>query len=262
MRAIALSTLVLAAAVSTQTGTFALLGGTPKIVSKFWATHGRGAAFTFHVQQFETSGTPIKAYETDMQHLMHMVIVRDDFATFDHLHPAFDAGTGTFEQAFTKAPNHRYYVYADTTPKGVGQQVFRFTLESDGPYAMYKLSAAASGPNSKAGPYTVTLAKTTFAASTPQEVDLTIESGDDPATDLVPYLGAPAHVVMIDMSTLEYVHIHPMLRGQTTMTMGKAGPFMKLMLPSLPAGTYKTWVQIAGGKDAKVYTAPFSLVVK
>jgi hypothetical protein len=270
---VALATLA-SAGPAEQTGTFALLGGTPKIVSKFWAVHGAGSSYTLNVQQFTTSGTPIKAYDIDMQHYMHMIVIRDDFATFAHEHPAYNTGTGGFETSFTKEPNHRYYVYADTDPTGIGQQVFRFTMASDGPYAMYKLSAAASGPNSKAGPYTVTLAKTTFAANTPQNVDLTVEKGDDPADDLVPYLGAAAHVVMIDMSTLAYIHVHPMLRGQSMKmsssanTMkemigtNKAGPFMKMMLPALPPGTYKTWVQIAGGKDLKVYTAPFTIVAK
>lgn len=275
MKSLALAALVLASAgPAQQTGTFALLGGTPQIVSKFWTAHGTGTTYTINVRQFTNDGAPIKAYEIDMQHYMHVVVVRDDFATFAHKHPSYDTVTGTFETPFTKERNHRYYVYADSMPKGAGQQVFRFLMESDGPYAMYKLSADASGPNSKAGPYTVSLAKTTIAANTPQTLNLTVESGDDPATDLVPYLGAAAHVVMIDMSTLEYIHVHPLLRGQTmkmsgsanTMTgmngSNKAGAFMKLELPALPAGTYKTWVQIAGGKHDTVYTAPFTLVAR
>lgn len=273
---VALATLA-SAGPAEQTGTFALLGGTPQIVSKFWATHGTGLTYRLNVQQFTKAGAPIKAYDVDMQHFMHLVVVRDDFATFAHKHPAYDTTTGAFEEDFTKERNHRYYVFADTAPKGVGQQVFRFLMESDGPYAMYKLSAAASANSAQAGPYTVTLATTTVAANVPHDVDLTVEKGDDPATDLVPYLGAAGHVVMIDMSTLEYIHVHPTLRGQATpqnasmssmhsmqgMTgSGKAGPFMKLELPPLPAGSYKTWVQISGGKDLKVYTAPFTIVAK
>lgn len=273
---VALATLA-SAGPAEQTGTFALLGGTPQIVSKFWATQGTGLTYRLFVRQFTKAGAPIKAYDIDMQHFMHLVVVRDDFATFAHKHPAYNTTTGAFESAFTKVRNHRYYVFADTEPKGAGQQVFRFLMESDGPYAMYKLSAAASAINSKAGPYTVTLATTTVAANVPHDVDLTVEKDDDPATDLVPYLGAAAHVVMIDMSTLEYIHVHPMLRGQATpqnasansmrsmkgMTgSGKAGPFMKMELPPLPAGSYKTWVQISGGKDLKVYTAPFTIVAK
>ncbi len=234
---VAIATLA-AAPAAQQPGTFALLGGKPQITSKFWATHGTGLNYRLNVQQFTMSGAPIKAYDIDMQHYMHLVVVRDDFGTFAHKHPAYDTTTGTFVQDFTKERNHRYYVYADSMPKGVGQQVFRFTMESDGPHAMYKLSAAASANNAKAGPYTVTLATTTVASNVPHDVDLTVEKGDDPADDLAPYLGAPGHVVMIDMSTLAYIHVHPTLRGQATPQNASMNPMnsMKAMTGSNKAG--------------------------
>ncbi|MBV8433685.1 MAG: hypothetical protein JO029_05330, partial [Candidatus Eremiobacteraeota bacterium] len=75
---------LLASAAAQQTGAFALLGGKAAIVSKFWAAHSSGETYALNVQQFTTSGATIKAYDIDMQHLMHMVIVRDDFATFAH----------------------------------------------------------------------------------------------------------------------------------------------------------------------------------
>jgi hypothetical protein len=258
-----------------QTGTFVLLGGTPKIVSKFWTDHAQGLTATLKVRQFQIDGkTPILDYDVDMQHLMHLVVVRDDFATFAHLHPVYDTTTGTFQQPFTKQANHAYYVYADSVPHGIGQQVFRFTLAAAGPVSAAKPSLSASVPNAHAGPYIVILQKTTIAANTPQSMHLTIVSGDDPATDLVPYLGEPAHCVLISTSTLQYIHVHPMLRGSynpkaTSTSMErqmtgpqKAGPFMKLDLPALPAGTYKTWIQIAGGGALHVYTASFTIVAQ
>ena len=104
---------------------------------------GNDLSATLKVQQFAMGSTaPILDYDVEMQRTMHMVVVRDDFATFKHLHPAFNTGTGTFSQAFTKEPNHRYYVYADTTPHGLSQQVFRFTMESDGSVAAANVSLA------------------------------------------------------------------------------------------------------------------------
>ncbi len=260
-----------------QTGVWALLGGTPQIVSKFWADHANGLTATLKVRQFKKNGKSITNYDIDMQKYMHMVVVRDDFATFSHLHPALDAETGTFSATFTKAANHRYYVYADSMPNGIGQQVFRFTMESDGPLAASSPSLAASSPDAKAGPYTVVLAKTTVRANSPQLLYVTVVKGDDPASDLVPYLGAAAHAVFINTSTLQYVHLHPTLKGQKmntgqVMTAGqaidqmesnsKAGPFMQMQLPALPAGTYKLWLQFKGGADQNTYTAPFTLVAQ
>lgn len=253
-----------------QTGTFALLGGTPKIVSKFWAEMGSGLTSTLKVQQFPIgSSTPLLNYDVEMQKTMHLIVIRDDFATFAHLHPAFNTGTGTFSQQFTKAPNHKYYVYADSTPHGFSQQVFRFTIESDGPQAVNKPPFAMSLPIAAAGPYTVVLQKKTLTADTPQTLDLTIDKGAHPAGDIGSYLGAASHCVFINVATLEYVHVHPTVRngnntnakGPMQMNMTGVGPLQRMELPAMPAGTYKLWIQFRGGND-KVYTVPFTIAVQ
>ncbi|MEO6835225.1 MAG: hypothetical protein ABI231_04885, partial [Candidatus Tumulicola sp.] len=252
-----------------QTGVFALLGGSPAIVSEFWAVHGANPrSATLHVRQFQIGAkSPLMNYDVEMQKTIHMVVIRDDFESFAHLHPAFNTTSGTFLEPFTKQPNHRYYVYADTTPHGLGQQVFRFTMDSDGPAVAVKPSLAPSPPTATAGPYTVTLAKTTLAANEPEEVDLTVDKGSGPAHDLGSYLGAPAHCVLINASTLAYVHVHPTVRNDTTqkgaihMNMSGVGPLMKLHVPALPAGVYKVWIQFRGGSYT-VYTVPFTMAAR
>ncbi len=252
-----------------QPGVFALLGGTPKIVSKFWAEHAAGLSLTLTIRQFRLDGkTPILDYDVDMQKLMHLIVVRDDFTTFVHLHPVFDAASGIFWQPFTKEPNHRYYVYADTTPHGIGQQVFRFTLESDGPVATTRLISSASARTAQTGPYTVTLSRTNLPASRPKNLNVTILEGDQPAQNLGPYLGAAAHAVFINTSTLGYVHLHPSLRGPHSMSEADgmatgmsetAGPFMQMRVPALSAGTYKLWIEFSDA-NGKPYTASFTIV--
>ncbi len=252
-----------------QGGVFALLGGTPKIVSEFWADHAAGFSATLKVRQFQLDGKPILDYDVDMEHVMHMVIVRDDFATFAHLHPDFDATSGTFWQPFTKEPNHRYYVYADSTPHGIGQQVFRFTIESDGPVTKPQPALSPSPRSIALGPYTVSLSKSTLPANTPKKLNLTVLENGQPAHDLGTYLGAAAHAVFINTSTLAYVHVHPMVRakhaGANTnmhaMMGGQAGPFMQMTVPALPAGTYKLWIEFRGAND-RLYTAPFTILAQ
>ena len=253
-----------------QSGAFALLGGTPQISSKFWAEHAAGLTWTLQMRQFRLGATtPILDYDVDMQRLMHLIVVRDDFATFDHLHPAFDTTSGTFSQPFTKVAGHRYYVYADTTPHGMGQQVFRFTIESDGTPVDSPAALDVSTPSRTVGPYTVTLARTTLDANTAQSLNLTVFKGNGPAADLGLYLGAAAHAVFINTATLAYVHVHPAVLGAGAVEMSPgmnmnadeaatAGPRMQMQLPPLPAGTYKLWIQFRGANDA-IYTAAFTI---
>lgn len=256
-----------------QSGVFALLGGTPKITSKLSVSDPSSLTGMLRVRQFNADGKPILNYDVDMEHLMHMVIVRDDFATFNHVHPVFDTATGTFSQGIARDPNHRYYVYADTTPHGLPQQVFRFTLDAVGSVTNTRPSLAPSNPTATAGPYSVTLANTALPAGRPDVLDLTVQKNGKPAQDLAPYLGAAAHVVFINTATLAYVHIHPMLRGESNanasmspnmdMAMpaeGKSGPLMQMDVPALPAGTYKIWIQFLG--DGKLYTVPFTLLAR
>jgi hypothetical protein len=251
-----------------QTGKFALLGGTPKVVSKFWARMGSGLTSELNVAQYPIGSTaPILNYSVEMQRTMHMVVIRDDFATFDHLHPAFNTTTGAFIEKFTKEPNHRYYLYADSTPVGLPQQVFRFTMESDGPLANDKPSLAASLPSAIAGPYTVALDETTLPANAPHSLDVTIDKGGHPAEDLGSYLGAASHAVFINTTTLQYVHVHSMAgntpsgKGPIHMNMTGTGPRQHVELPALPAGTYKMWLQFRGAQY-KIYTVSFTLAVQ
>jgi hypothetical protein len=261
-----------------QRGVFALLGGTQKIASRLWVNHASGSSVTLNIRQFAigapapgSDSTPIFDYEIDMQKLMHLVVVRDDFATFAHLHPTFDPKTGTFLQRFTKQPNHRYYIYADTTPRGVGQQVFRFTIESDGPLATLRRPATASAATSFVAPYSVTISGTTLPANQARTLGLTILERGRPAADLSTYLGAAAHAVFINTATLTYVHLHPMVGGSQTMAMGanmemsgnakpQAGPHLQMTVPALPAGIYRLWIEFSGANN-RVYTAPFTVLV-
>lgn len=254
--------------VRVQNGAFALLGGTPKIVSLARSTFSDGDG-TLVIRQFGPQRKILLHYDLDMEKLMHLIVVRDDFAEFMHLHPAFDATTGAFTQAIKKSPYHRYYVYADTTPRGIGQQVFRFTLANDEPLTASSVSTVPSNASVAVAPYTATLGATTLHANQAQLLSFNVSRNGAPANDLRPYLGAAAHAVFINVATLQYVHLHPTVKGAPAMEMSggmpmahaAAGPAMQLNLPPLPAGTYKLWLQF-GGADGRVYTAPFTLLLR
>lgn len=253
-----------------QSGVFALLGGSPKIASKLWTEPRAASSVALKIQQFPLgSQTPVLRYDIEMQKLIHLVIVRDDFATFAHVHPAFNGATGTFSETFTASPNHRYYLYVDTTPRGIGQQVFRFTLVSTGSAATPRPMPSVFLPSVVVGPYRVTLDRTQLAANQTQTLALSVFQGRRLAANLRTYLGAAAHAVFINTTSLAYVHVHPMVLGSRDMdatasmdNMSRAaGPRMQMKLPPLPAGTYKLWVQFRG-QDGEVFTAPFTLQVQ
>ena len=254
-------------------GTYASPEGKPLVSSVTDVKRSDGSVALDIVQRKSDSQQVIALYNVEHTQTMHLVAVNDDFTEFQHVHPMLDAKTGHFTQTLEVDPTRRYYVYADTEPTGLGKQVFRFTLQpsAGATSASRPISSSPSPAKTTASPYTVSLSKTTLHAKTPQEIDVAIDRAGKPATDLRPYLGAAAHVVLLNTSTLVYAHVHPMLAGAThsmkamsEMEMAnekpEAGPRMMMHLDALPAGTYKMWLQFQGGPT--VYTVPLTLVAR
>lgn len=251
------------AAAAPQNGTFALLGGTAQIASKM-TTKVIGGETHVNIKQYATGSTAaLMEYDVEMQRTIHMVVVRDDFATFDHLHPSFNTSTGAFLETIKTEPGHRYYVYADTQPKGLDRQVFRFNVGSSAAPTMGVMhpNFAPSALTLSVAPYTVAISKVTFAAGAEHTLHLTIDENGNPASNLGLYLGAPAHIVLINTSTLQYVHVHAEVKQASGMAMAVAGPEMSVDLPALPAGTYKMWIEFRGAHYG-LYTAPFTLAAQ
>ncbi len=257
-------------------GTFALLGGTQHVTAHATVSHPHPNDFTVDIVQSTSEGSPpIRSYTLDMTKFMHVVAISDDFRQFMHTHPTFDPKTGDFHLTMSLDPAHAYNVYADSEPKGMGEQVFRFTIPSStNPSATTQpLPPSTPSPDTiDAGSYAVTLAKTTLPAQSAQSIALDITKNRSAANDLQPYLGAAGHAVFVDTATLAYVHVHPMVRGadgsmnMRGMDMNQppsgpaAGPHLMLQVPGLPVGTYKLWFQFRAG--GSLYVAPFTLAVR
>ncbi|MDQ2872657.1 MAG: hypothetical protein M3R35_05980 [Candidatus Eremiobacteraeota bacterium] len=251
---LAVACLAASPAVKPERGVFALQDGKPAIRSMLTVRGSASGQNKIDIVQYPIGSTvPITHYTLDQTQLMHLVVVRDDFRSFVHLHPVLhDNGHFTVDVALDA--DHRFYAYADTVPSGDTKQVFRFGLEAGVPPRKLDTTVAASKPTVHAGPYSVRLQSTRIAATQPLRATVTIQRGGRIATDLQPYLGAAAHAVFINTGTLQYVHAHPMYTGA-------AGTgHMMLMIPALKRGTYKLWLQFRG--DSALYAAPFTIVAR
>ena len=255
-----------------QIGQWALRGPQPQIVGKLSATALASGTQLDITQYRRDSRTLITDYTLDRTKLMHLIIVRADFREFIHVHPTLRAGH--FRILVALSGGQRYYAFADSTPAGIGQQVVRFTLMAGEPPPVQATNVAASLPQVAAGPYAVHLTRTLVPVGQPIPLAVTITRQGRLASDLQPYLGAAAHVVVIATSDLSYIHVHPMARGQKMAMNGMSGMSMPDMKPSehvdphldlyLPAltrrGAYKMWLQFRGG--GALYVAPFTIVAR
>ena len=214
------------------------------------------------------SPAPIRQYQVEMTKKLHMIIVSDDFKTFMHVHPSLNSsGHFLITQTFPAAGT--YLVYADTLPNDLNHQVFRFKLDVGHASAPAARNLPNTGMGVQAGPYEVDLSTVRIHAGRMEMVDISVLKDGQPAKDLHPYLGAPAHAVFLNAKDLSYVHVHPMASDMMDMDMSKPMPElpdnasvsgdMMLHIALREAGTYKLWLQFRGAND-KLYIAEFTVL--
>jgi hypothetical protein len=275
-----LTTVVLLAAVSAsnaQRGVWALAGGKPQVRALLRVQSSGEARNRLDIAQYERYATqPIRSYDVDQTKLLHLILVRDDFSSFQHVHPALAKGHFTIDVALDAG--HRYYVFSDSKPSNHPQQVFRYTLQSGEPPHHVDTTVWAHATQTLAGPYHVSVSTVHLRAGRNANVKVNVTKNGRVATDLHPYLGAAAHAVFINTASLSYVHVHPMTAGQFEQmedTSGMHGMSMEhtglapnekvtgrmyLMVPALKPGLYKLWLQFQGG--SQLYVAPFTIAAQ
>jgi hypothetical protein len=215
------------------------------------------------------SSAPIRQYQVEMTKKLHMVIVSEDFKIFLHIHPALSAsGHFLITQTFPAAGT--YFVYADALPNDLNHQVYRFRLDVGHPSEPSSpRDLPSTGMGVEAGPYEVDLSTVRIHAGRMEMIDVSVLKDGQPAKDLHPYLGAPAHAVFLNSKDLSYVHVHPMAGDMMSMDMSKPMPDlpenatvpgdMMLHIALREAGTYKLWLQFRGAND-KLYIAEFTIL--
>ena len=265
-----------APASQTLEGQFALQGQQPQTEAHLKITPTPGKPLTEKLDLWMTlPGKPaaIQSYQVEMTKKLHMILVRDDFKVFLHEHPALRPdGHLVLSQTFPLPGT--YYAYTDGLPNGMNHQVFRFQFDVGQPSPPNR-NLPQTGLGVEAGPYEVDISSVRLRAGQMATLDVAILKNGQPATDLHPYLGVPAHAVFLDAQDLSYVHVHPTAKGEM-MNMGMNGNMAMADPPPMPEngpspsalqlhlalrqpGSYKMWLQFRGGSQLCI--AEFTITV-
>ena len=220
--------------------------------------NGRGMAGLRLVVRDPASRAVVTAFETVHERTFHLFILSRDLESFLHVHPDMRAD-GTFELAQSLPPGE-YVLVADFLPAGgVPQTVSRAVVTPgfDPPSTRGRPTPALT-----AGPSDVVvdgirarLEAPALAAGKDVTLKITFShaASGAPVTDLEPYLGAPAHLLMVNPDVTDAVHGHP--EGEAT-----AGPTVAFDVLIPTTGPFKLWVQIQ--RRGKVLTFPFTVVAR
>jgi hypothetical protein len=199
------------------------------------------------------TGAPVKRYVETHDKLLHLIVVRNDLAVFQHVHPTLDAeGTWTLPLNLARAGDYR--VFADFMPSGGPALTLGANLHVAGRYDPQPLPAAAA--TAQVDGFTVKLNGTPKAGEASM-LTLSVDRDGKPVDDLQPYLGAYGHLVAVRASDLAYLHVHPMGEpGDGTTT---PGPDIVFHTTFPSTGSYRLFLDFQHG--GVVRTAAFTVNV-
>ncbi len=147
---------------------------------------------------------------------MHLLIVSKDLAEFYHVHPEQSAD-GSYRVSHVFPNGGDYKLYADFTPKDAVQVVEQIDVKVAGTERA-KVALQPDASFEKSVESLKVLMKPSAEIKAGQELTLDFQAFDassgKPATDLQNYLGEIAHFVIISEDMKDFVHAHPMAKGE------------------------------------------------
>lgn len=177
---------------------------------------------------------------------LHLFLVRRDLGYFTHVHPQPDGNRFVLNQAI---PPGEYMLIADFLPEGGTLQMVQKAIIVTGEGVAAPLRDESMGLK-------VTLrVDGVLAAGKQAKLTFTVADAKTGAavTDLQPYLGAPAHMLIVRSDLGDAIHAHP--EEQAT-----SGPTVSFH-PMMPAaGDYRMWIQFQ--RAGQVSTTHFDVAVR
>ncbi len=175
---------------------------------------GQPSTLSFTVK--DKQGATVKDLQIVHEKPMHLLVVSKDLAEFYHIHPEQSAD-GSYRVEHTFPNGGEYKLYADFTPKEATQVVEQVDLKVAGTERT-KVSLIADAKFEKTVSGLRVVMKPDGAIKGGQELMLNFAAFDagtnKPATDLQNYLGELAHFVIISEDMKDFVHAHPMSKGE------------------------------------------------
>lgn len=201
----------------------------------------------------DPSGASVKRYVENHDKLLHLIVVRNDLADFQHVHPELDA-TGTWRVPVNLSRAGDYRVFADFTADGGPALTLGANLHVAGQYDPQPLPAVSA--SAAVDGYTVTLDGAPKVDESSM-LTMTVSRDGKPVTDLQPYLGAYGHLVALRASDLAYLHVHPM--GEPGDGVTPAGPDIGFHTAFPSKGDYRLFLDFQ--HQGVVRTAEFTVSV-
>ena len=217
---------------------------------------GQPAALTLRVIDTST-GKTVTDFDVVHEKKMHLFVVRSDLSRFFHVHPDLHPD-GSFTYSFIFPIGGDWRLFADSAPHTFGSRITSAKLTVSGQTeANVPLPAAPTVTQvSTVDDMSLTLDPGPLEAHDTRELEFILrDSKGRPVTDIQPWLGADAHLMLVDSTATLFVHSHPAGRSPAEISAGKLD-FVTHMPQS---GLYKGWLQLQRG--GRIHTFVFLINV-
>lgn len=207
-----------------------------------------GARSAFRFRILDAHGRAVHNFDLDGGVRLHVIVVRRDFAGYQHVHPTLQPD-GSWSVPLTLAAAGTYRAFADFEVAGV-KTVLGSDLFVPGAFAPARLPAAAATVASDG--YAVNLEGADLHAGKETQLHFFVSRNGRPVSAFETYVGHRGHLVALRAGDLAYSHVHPEPAGR---------PGEIVFHTELPtAGAYRLFMQfkLAG----VVHTAAFTVEVK
>ncbi|MBL8206718.1 MAG: YHYH protein [Blastocatellia bacterium] len=235
-------------------------------------TLAAGQPIRLSFQARDADNQPIRHLEYVHERPLHLLIVSDDLAEFEHIHPELVAGD-RYDVTHTFKHGGRYRLYADFTPPGSAQRLETFELSLTGKLrAAIPLQADECWTKERDGLQLTLTTKQPFRAGEDVEFGFAIrdKATGKPPENLTPFLGAWAHFVLIDETKRSFIHAHPIEEStaknvkvhahlHNAQSLGDPPSEIRVLTNFSKPGLYKLWAQFQRGNE--VITQPFTIRV-
>lgn len=212
------------------------------------------------------TGDMVKQFYIQHDKLFHLFIVSQDMREFQHIHPTFEAD-GAFTIETTLPRPGQYKVYSDFYPEHGAPQVLQRNLVTAGFKSDLASSQARLTPDTSFVK-TVDGLKIELKIEPSQIITgqpatlkyhLTDAKTGEPVRDIVPYLGAWGHTLILSEDQADYVHSHPeeMVNETADKTKLRGGPDVTFGAFLPREGNYRIWTQFQRGD--KLTTVSFTV---
>jgi DMSO/TMAO reductase YedYZ heme-binding membrane subunit len=219
---------------------------------------GQPVVLTFAVTDKRT-GRILKRYQILQEKLMHVVILRHDLLSYDHIHPQYD-DNGNFVISHTFPTEGTYSLFVEYSPPDFYENLSIATVTVGSPLKESKADLQVSSFTKQFGEVTVSLAfKNPIKVNDTVDFAYTLtDSKGQPISDLETYLAAFGHMSAVSEDLQTYTHVHP-INGPLSAG-DRGGPVVQFSTFFPKVGLYKIFTQFK--RNGEVFVTDFVIEVK